>query len=287
MSVVLASCDNSTMDIIAERTLPTEVETDFHLRYPYASINDFWDYSDDNLTRISFEGCDGMPGTAIYLKGVWMVTERAYDEETFRKDIPWNVRQTYLRTGVTDEEFLSDGDCIVEIARNGFDQKQYEFHFTTPSVDAMGRVTHLCQNIIISEDGTLLAFDHFPYNRSIRWYDFSDPYNCVAERYPSATFIGAAYPAKNNIFYIKDDGILKSVTTREGRNGHEWQETEYRLAIDTNLPESVELRRKAYEAQHPDLPFYYLSYVENARGEFYRLGFGSDWSGMFHDVEAE
>ena len=94
----------------------------------------------------------------IYQNGRWMMTQKEYDYENYLFEIPRNVIRTYLGTGVADEEFLSDFDYIVEISRVGFDQKQYEFHFSTPFTDKTGAASHLVNSIIISEDGSLLTF---------------------------------------------------------------------------------------------------------------------------------
>lgn len=271
---------NSTKD-----DLPAFIEKDFYLRYPDASINQFIKYSSDNTISILFTEDDGLKSTAIYQNGSWMMTEKKYDSKNYLFNIPRNVARTYLSTGVVDEEFNSDEEYIVEIQRCFFDQKQYEFHFKTPFTDELGRDTHLVNNIIISEDGSLLTFDHFAYNRSIWLYDIRDSYRCVTERYPSSSILGAANQVGNNIFYIKDNGRLKTVKTIPKVEGFEWAETQYPLDINTSLPESVELRKKTYETQHPDRPFFKLSFVEYPSGNCYRLSFGTEMNCYYLDIK--
>ncbi len=287
LSIALSSCDSSTMNIDTEKDLPAEIEMNFYHRYPDASISHFENFNYDNTTRISFEENDGLQGTAIYQNGSWMMTQKEYDYENFLFEIPRKVIRTYLGTGVPEEEFLSDWDYIVEISRIGFDQKQYEFHFTTPFTDETGTASHLVNSIIISEDGSLLTFDHSYYNRSIWWYDMRESHRCVRERYPSASMLGAVNKGGDNILFIKDDGILKTVTTKENGSGFEWKKTQYQLDINTRLPEYVESNKKTYETQHPDKPFFRLLFIETTSGSYYRLGFGSEMDGHYVDVETE
>lgn len=163
----------------------------FSFRYPGASISHFESYNFDNTTRISFEDNDGFEGQAVYLDGRWMVTQKEYDPESFLSEIPRNVIRTYLMTGVSEEEYDCDQTYIAEVSRVGFDQKQYEFHFMTPYINKAGTESLLLNNIIISEDGSLLTFDHHGFNSSIWNYDLRDSYFCVTERYPAPSILGA------------------------------------------------------------------------------------------------
>ncbi len=285
--VALTSCDSNSIEINTEKALPTEIELDFTHRYPGVSICHFESYSCDNTTRISFVDNDGLEGEAVYLDGSWMVTQREYDAESFLSRIPRNIIRTYLMTGASDEEYDWDQTYIAEISRAGFDQRQYEFHFMTPYINEVGTESHLSNTIIISEDGSLLTFDHCIYNPSIWFYDMRDSYRCVTERYPAKSILGAVNQVTNHIYYVKDDGTIKTVTTREKRDKFEWEETEYRLALDTSLPEYVETKKQDFAAQYPGLAFFRLSFVEKPKGKYYRLGFGSDMNGYYFDVETE
>lgn len=286
--VALTSCDSNTIDInTIEKTLPTEIEMDFSFRYPGASISHFESYNCDNTTRISFVDNDGLEGQAVYLDGRWMVTQKEYDAENFLSEIPRNVIRTYLMTGVSDEEYDWDQTYIAEVSRVGFDQKQYEFHFMTPCINEAGVESHLSNNIIISEDGSLLTFNHHGFNSSIWNYDLRDSYLCVTERYPASSILGAVNQVTNHIYYVKDNGTIKTVNTREKVSGFEWEETEYQLELSTTLPEYVEMKKKEYAAQLPDKPFFRLLFAEKPRGNYYRLGFGEEMDGHYFDVEAE
>lgn len=286
--IALSSCESDNDAIDSGENLPAYIEKDLYSRYPDASISNFSSYADDNTTRISFDENDGIESTAIYLNGTWLITQKEYNPENFIFDIPRKVIRTYLRTGVSEEEFLTDAHYVVEISRNGFDQKQYEFHFTTPFITKLGVESHLMHNIIISEDGTLLAFDHSGlYNRSIWWYDIRDSRQCVTERYPSSSIIGVVNEGGSNIFYIKDNGSIKKVTTRMKFSGFEWVETQHQLDLNNSIPEYVESSKKKYEAQNPDKPFFQAFFVENANGNYYRLCFGSEMNADYIDVEAE
>lgn len=286
--VALTSCDSNMIDMnTTEKTLPTEIEMDFSFRYPGASISHFESCNFDNTTRISFEDNDGLEGQTVYLDGRWMVTQKEYDAESFLFKIPRNVIRTYLMTGVSDEEYDGNMNYIAEISRVGFDQKQYEFHFMTPYINKAGTESHLLNTIIISEDGSLLSFVHYDTNPSIWDYDLHDSYRCVTMRYPAPSILGAVNHVSNHIYYVKDNGTIKTVTTRMNRDGFEWEETVYQLGLNTKLPESVEMKKKEYEAQLPDKPFFRLLFAEKPRGNYYRLGFGEEMDGYYFDVEAE
>lgn len=253
--------------------IPEIIELDFNNRYPNVSITDFTQWDHDNSAKIYFTDTNGLLCTAIYLNEDWMLTQREFDTGNFLSQLPREVERTYTGTGVNNEKFDGQKYYVVEITRSGIDHKQYEFNFTAPYDDGVHSYTNLSNNMVIDENGVLLTHRHASYNPSIWSYDIRESIQCVINKYPSAKILGSINDGGNNIFFILDNKILKSITTRRNINW-EWEETKYQLDINTIVPETVIADKEAYETEHPGSKFYALYYIENKCGTFYGLVFG-------------
>ncbi|MDD7454991.1 MAG: hypothetical protein PUK70_01875 [Bacteroidales bacterium] len=270
----------SLLECSCEKTIQTapqpgkDIAFDFNLRYPGADIVDVFDY--DNKVDIYFKDSNWLNCTAVYVNDIWIITEKSYDVGDFLFRIPRKVARAYIETGIENENYQGDNSYFLEVARKGIDKKQYEFncvaHYTNGSQD----IENLVYDIIIDEDGTLLSCSHGSFNRSICWYDISTSMACVRNRYRNASILGAVNDGGNNVIFIRDNDIIKTVTTRDKGFGFEWVDTRYPLDINTVLPESTLAYKKEFEAKYPDKKFYALSSVDCPEGLFYCLTFGTE-----------
>ena len=273
VSLLNCSCEHTIPDI-----LPTKDEhilTDFKTRFPSADIVDISNWS-DGKTDICFTDADGLDGVAVYLDGIWMITEKTFNTDDFLYTIPRKVARTYIGTGIENEDYNSDNFYVIEVSRNGLDKKQYEFNCVAPFVDGTEEIDNLQYDIVIDEDGTLLTCSHSCFNRSIWWYDIRSSIDCVRKKYGDVPILGAVNDAGSNVLFIRDKGIIKTVTMKDRGYGFEWVDTRYPLNINTALPASVLADKDEYEASHPGQGFYSLSSVDCPEGLFYGLTFGTE-----------
>ena len=289
-ALLIMSCGKET-PVPVKPAVDEMVEWDFHSRYPDATISDCWEIEEDGSTVAKFDFIDGDGNKcfAVYKDGMWMITEKTYDVDNFLYAIPRKVARTYIGTGIENEVYHRDSDWyyVHEIARSGIVKKQYEFLCTAPFDDGYDTAENLVYDIVIDEDGTLLTCTHDIYNPSIWWYDITTSLNAVRSKYPAATVLGAVNDAGNNVLFIRDDGIVKTVTTKNRGYGFVWTQTSYPLDINTPLPDSVLADKEKYASAHPDKPFYALSSVEFPEGSFYGLTFGSElnWTMFYSKAE--
>ena len=273
-------------------SISQSVVQDFNYRYPDVIVSDAyqWHDSDKNtITDISFTDQDGLVCKAKYKAEKWMVTEKRFDVNDFLSKLPRKVVCTYLNTGIENEEYLGDNSYVLEFSRNGINNKQYEFYCTAPYMDGDRLVEHLVYSIIIADDGTLLTCSHGEFNRSIWWYDMTSSIELVRSKYTHASILGAVDDGGNNVIFIREDGILKTVNTHDYGRGYEWVETYYPLDINTALPDHVIAQKEAYEAEHPDSHFYAVWSYEfnNKNGMFYGLTYGTELNNVTFFVQAE
>lgn len=260
------------------KVLPTAdeiVSDDFNTRFPAARIVDISNW-DDGKTDIHFMDADGLDGVAVYLDGTWMITEKTFHTEDVMYAVPWKVVQTYMMTGPEIRDSNSENSCIFEIARKGIAKKQYEFHGFAPFDNGTRKIDNLQYDIVIDEDGTLLTYSHHGFNRSVWCYDMRSSIDCVRNKYGDVPILGAVNDGGDNVLFIRDKGIVKTVTLWDNGNSFEWKETRYPLSIHTVLPTSVLADKERFEAAHPEQAFYALSSVEFPEGLFYGLTFGTE-----------
>lgn len=270
------SCDRESNDPI-NNNLPANIELDFYSRYPGTDITEFTQWNDKNSTFIHFTDTNGLSSTAIYLYNDWVLTQKEFDKENFLFQLPRKIARAYIGTGVDNENFSNPNSYVIEITRSEIDYKQYEFYFTTTYKDDVYSFNNLANNIVIDENGNLLTHNHSQLNRSVWWYDIGESIQCVRTKYPYATLLGSVNEGGNNVFFILDNKIQKTVTTRRNYNNWEWEQTKYKLDTNTIIPDTVIADMEAYEAKHPDSKFYALYYIENKYGSFYGLMFGDEF----------
>ena len=273
VSLLNCSCEHTIPDILP--TTDEHILTDFKTRFPSADIVDISNWS-DGKTDICFTDADGLDGVAVYLDGIWMITEKTFNTDDFLYTIPRKVARTYIGTGIENEDYNSDYFYVIEVSRNGLDKKQYEFNCVAPFVDGTEEIDNLQYDIVIDEDGTLLTCSHSSFNRSIWWYDIRSSIDCVRKKYGDVHILGAVNDAGSNVLFIRDKGIIKTVTMKDRGYGFEWVDTRYPLNINTVLPASVLADKDEYEASHPGQGFYSLSSVDCPEGLFYGLTFGTE-----------
>ena len=273
VSLLNCSCEHTIPDILP--TTDEHILTDFKTRFPSADIVDISNWS-DGKTDICFTDADGLDGVAVYLDGIWMITEKTFNTDDFLYTIPRKVARTYIGTGIENEDYNSDYFYVIEVSRNGLDKKQYEFNCVAPFVDGTEEIDNLQYDIVIDEDGTLLTCSHSSFNRSIWWYDIRSSIDCVRKKYGDVPILGAVNDAGSNVLFIRDKGIIKTVTMKDRGYGFEWVDTRYPLNINTVLPASVLADKDEYEASHPGQGFYSLSSVDCPEGLFYGLTFGTE-----------
>ena len=273
VSLLNCSCEHTIPDILP--TTDEHILTDFKTRFPSADIVDISNWS-DGKTDICFTDADGLDGVAVYLDGIWMITEKTFNTDEFLYTIPRKVARTYIGTGIENEDYNSDNFYVIEVSRNGLDKKQYEFNCVAPFVDGTEEIDNLQYDIVIDEDGTLLTCSHSCFNRSIWWYDIRSSIDCVRKKYGDVPILGAVNDAGSNVLFIRDKGIIKTVTMKDRGYGFEWVDTRYPLNINTVLPASVLADKDEFEASHPGEGFYSLSFVERPEGLFYGLTFGTE-----------
>ena len=254
------------------------ISKDFNSRYPRVKILDSsqWQSDSHTITEISFVDRDRFENKAIYQDDQWMLTSKTYDVESYMSTLPLRILMTFLDAGIHDEHF-SDNDYIIEVARNGMDQKQYEIHCSAPYLDVPAQQAYDSwqYHIVIAEDGTLLSCHHSSYNSTISWFDMSASTALIRDKYGDAEFLGAVNDAGSNVFFIRDDNILKTVTTHKTWT-YEWKDTRYPLPIYTPLPASAMDAKTAYEAENPGARMFALYFIDSPEGTFYGLTYGSE-----------
>ena len=270
---VICACAKDTRQYV-----PEGISQDFNSRYPRVRILESYQWQSDShtITEVSFIDGDRFKNKAIYQDDLWMLTTKAYDVESFMSTVPLRILMAFLDTGIHDEHF-SDNDYVIEVDRNGMDQKQYEILCSAPYLDVPAQQAYDSwqHHIVIAEDGTVLSCHLSPYNSSISWFDMSASIALVREKYGDAELLGAVNDGGSNVFFIRDNDILKTVTTHKTWT-YEWKDTRYPLPIDTPLPASVLDVKAAYEAENPGTRMYALYHIENPEGTFYGLTYGSE-----------
>ena len=269
-----AGCGNyEPMDEFESGKVSDFIKSDFYQRYSEeVDVTKAFTYY-DNTTRISFIDTDGLPCTAIYQGFEWMFTQKDYDTDnySFLTQLPQAVARAYIRTGIDNEDYQNDNAYVIEVSRNGFDQKVYEFDFTAPYSNKGLSIEHYSFHILINEEGELIDVLNCGVNRSIWWYDMKGCASFVNHRYPEATLLAAVNDAGDNVLYINDKGIQKIVRFRQSSQDQIWKETSYRLDDDCELPENVMTEYAKYRSEHPDFEYSEVYKIERKDGDYYGL----------------
>ena len=276
------SCDTAGPTAPAAPRLSAALLRDFSDRHAGAQVigsvigyvADGTGYEGDE-TRVEFVDADGIPGVALYRQGEWLMTAKSPDKRRFADQIPFQVYMTYLSTGIRGEDYGSDNSYIYEIRRNGMDGTFYHFHVTAPYDDGKRSFENLSYDVLIGEDGQLLALEHACFNNPVWWEDIRSSIRIVRGKYPDALLLGAANDGGDNLFYIDDNGCDKTVRLRNLADWT-WTETRFRLPDDTLLPEEAQAACAAYVSEHEGAVRSALYHVDTPSGAFYGIRFGND-----------
>ncbi|MBR5176022.1 MAG: hypothetical protein IKW89_08865 [Bacteroidales bacterium] len=278
--------------------IPESVMEHFSHRYPGATLlSDRFIEDYQGWAELEFVDSDGFKATAHYKEGIWMMTNKVYSKENFIYQIPRKVARAYVGTGVDNEDYLSDNSYVMEISRRYFEKKQYEFCFEIPyeDEDAINGVIYESNTIAIDEDGDLLYYEHNYVNPSYWWRDITPSLNSVIGFLPAgSTILGSVNEAGNNLIFFKDNGIIKTAKSSQGRNW-DWEKTYF--PIDrANLTEAAAKVRDEFLSEHEDFRFTTLYDVEDRFGKYYGLKFekgdwnkavATDWSATTIYIPAE
>ena len=265
--------DYEPMDEFESGKVSDFIKSDFYQRYSKdVDVTEAFTYY-DNSTRISFIDSDGLPCTAIYQGFEWVFTQKNYEKDDFAflNQLPQNVARAYIRAGIDNEDYQIDDAYVIEVSRNGFDNKFYEFEFTAPYSNNEITIEHFYFHLLIDEKGELIDVLNSNVNPSIWWYNMNDCVSYVNHRYPEAELLAAYNDAGDNVLYINDKGIQKKVRFRQSNKDQIWSETSYRLDNDIELPESVRIGYEKYRTEHPDFIYDEVYHIERKDGIFYGL----------------
>lgn len=274
MLIITSACDKyePDWDIFEAYGVAEAIKTDFYERYSknVKVTNAVTSY---NMSQVEFVDTDGLKCTAVYKGHTWMMTQKEYDKNgfAFLKQLPERIAKAYLRAGVSKEFYEWDQSYVIEVTRRGFDKKAYEFKFVVFDENETSVLAYREYSVLIDEDGELL--DVMPRtNSSIWWYDMSSCVDFVRQKYPEATILAGINDSSDNILYIKDNGIHKTVRfDNRGSGGQIWSATIYRLEDYAKLPDTVLDEYAKYRVYHPDFNYSEVYRVETKDGIYYGL----------------
>lgn len=274
MLIITSACDKyePDWDIFEAYGVAEAIKTDFYERYSknVKVTNAVTSY---NMSQVEFVDTDGLKCTAVYKGHTWMMTQKEYDKNgfAFLKQLPERIAKAYLGARFSKEYYGLDQSYVIEVARRGFDKKAYEFKFVVFDENETSVLAYREYSVLIDEDGELL--DVMPRtNSSIWWYDMSSCIDFVRQKYPEATILAGINDSSDNILYIKDNGIHKTVRfDNRGSDGQTWSATIYRLEDYAKLPDTVLDEYARYKAGHPDFNYSEVYRIDTKDGIYYGL----------------
>ena len=274
MLIITSACDKyePDWDIFEAYGVAEAIKTDFYERYSknVKVTNAVTSY---NMSQVEFVDTDGLKCTAVYKGHTWMMTQKEYDKNgfAFLKQLPERIAKAYLGARFSKEYYGLDQSYVIEVTRRGFDKKAYEFKFVVFDENETSVLAYREYSVLIDEDGELL--DVMPRtNSSIWWYDMSSCVDFVRQKYPEATILAGINDSSDNILYIKDNGIHKTVRfDNRGSDGQIWSATIYRLEDYDKLPDTVLDEYAKYRVYHPDFNYSEVYRVETKDGIYYGL----------------
>ena len=264
-----AGCDEyEPWDKFEAGNVSESVKSDFYRRYSDdVIVKEAMDYG--KTSRIEFIDTDGLPCVAIYKGEEWMFTWKEYSKDNFLflSQLPKKIARGYIRAGIDNEDYTSDNSYVIEVSRNGFDQKYYEFHCAAPYVNGNLQYIYDC-HVLIAENGEVIDVLHTRTNPSTLFYDMDEAVTSVRVKYPGAIVIGAVNEGGRNVVYIEDEGIFKRVLLG---NDNRWNETVIKLDKWFKLPDNVMDEYARYKSEHPDFEYSEVYKVERKDGIYYGL----------------
>ena len=280
LALVLFSCEKYTPRE-SSVVIPKGYAGDFYKRYPEAKVTSASEPDGDRYMEIEFIDGDGSEKKAVYKDGSLSFTCRYYDLDDLFLRLPVPVIETYFGLGLRREEFADGNHSVYEIDRGGICQKQYEFHCLASFKNGGKTINNMWCHVVISEDGTLLAFLHVGYRYSDRSYDLNAAVEAVKDRLrrelvnPDREFLGVMEDNLGYSVFVREEGIVKTVKILPDWGNYTWRETSYSLPRFTVLPKYVLNAIENYEAEYPEMKLFDILFIENEDGAHYGLTFGT------------
>lgn len=274
MLIIASACEKyePDWDIFEAYGVTEEIKTDFYERYS-EDVKVTSAVTSYNKSLVEFVDTDGLKCTAVYKGHTWMMTQKEFNKNgfAFLKQLPERIAKAYLRAGVSKEFYEWDQSYVIEVTRRGFDKKAYEFQFVVFDENEFPKLAYREYFVLIDEDGELLDI-RSRHNRSIWWYDMSSCVDFVRQKYPEATILAGINDSSDNVLYIKDKGVLKTVRfDYRGSDEQTWSATIYRLEDYDKLPDTVLDEYAKYRVYHPDFNYSEVYRVETKDGIYYGL----------------
>lgn len=274
MAIIISACNKHEpdWDIFEAYGMAEEIKTDFYERYS-EDVKVTSAVTSYNKSQVEFVDTDGLKCTAVYKGHTWMMTQKEFNKNgfAFLKQLPQKIAKAYLGAGISKEFYEWDQSYVIEVTRGGFDKKAYEFQFVVFDENETSKLAYREYSVLIDEDGELLDVLSRP-NRSIWWYDMSSCVDFVRQKYPEATILAGINDSSNNVLYIKDNGILKTVRfDYRGSDEQTWSATIYRLEGYDKLPDTVLDEYARYKTYHPDFNYSEVYRIETKDGIYYVL----------------
>ena len=274
MLIIASACEKyePDWDIFEAYGVAEEIKTDFYERYS-EDVKVTSAVTSYNKSQVEFVDTDGLKCTAVYKGHTWMMTQKEFNKNgfAFLKQLPERIAKAYLGARFSKEYYGLDQSYVIEVTRRGFDKKAYEFKFVVFDENETSVLAYREYSVLIDEDGELL--DVMPRtNSSIWWYDMSSCVDFVRQKYPEATILAGINDSSDNILYIKDNGIHKTVRfDNRGSDGQIWSATIYRLEDYAKLPDTVLDEYARYKACHPDFNYSEVYRIDTKDGIYYGL----------------
>lgn len=292
MALVLFSCEKAPMETPKDdptKSLPEGYVWDLRRRYPDATITASTVKSTGHypVTIVSLIDKDGFENEVLFRNGRWFYSEKRYNVDDFISRLPRQVAKAYLGLGLRNERFTSDDHHIVEIEREGLDQKQYEIYCVATGLGYKRVIDELICHIVIAEDGTLLSEKHTRFFPTDQTYDMNECFEAVRERYGDVKILGAIRKenGRDNYVFILDKGNVKTVELQLSWGECEWEETRYQLPPYSAIPDYVQTVIENQLSGSPDNGLLKIFMVENKKGLFYELCFGDVWGYFTSTIE--
>lgn len=242
MLIIASACEKyePDWDIFEAYGVAEEIKADFYERYS-EDVKVTSAVTSYNKSQVEFVDTDGLKCTAVYKGHTWMMTQKEFNKNgfAFLKQLPERIAKAYIRAGASKEFYEWDQSYVIEVTRRGFDKKAYEFCFVVFDENETSVLAYRNYSVLIDGDGELLDVLSRT-NRSIWWYDMSSCVDFVRQKYPEATILAGINDSSDNVLYIKDKGVLKTVRfDYRGSDEQAWSATIYRLEDYDKLPDTV------------------------------------------------
>ena len=295
MALMTCACEKPSPWRGREVVVEGRFSGDFYTRYPEAKVLSVNEIGDDKGLVVDFIDGDRFEKKAVYNEGGPSYTCRYYNVDALRSQLPERVLGTYLSMGLENIKFTRDNYSVFEIKREGVRQKQYEFHCVASFKDGDRMVSNMMCHIVISEDGTLLTFQHGGFNYSDTSYDLEYAIDAVHDMFikdldpENPEILGAIIDGMGDMYvYIRDKGIIKTIMLFPSWGNYGWRETRYSLLPSvTELPKYVLEENVKGDPENQGRKLYDVFMLETLDGSFYGTTFGTALVYHTHYVKVE